>query len=219
MRADEFDQLERGADELGIVLSETQKEMFRVYFQELLSWNRRVNLVSRKDETRLITRHFLDSLTGLPYLTPQKGLRVIDVGAGAGFPGLPLKIVRDDLLLTLIESRRKKVLFLRHIIGRLNLHGAEAILGRAEGVGLELNSFDVALSRGVAKLSRLLRLCLPLLRKGGTIIAYKGGGVEEEVAEVLSVLEEVGGESVDVKRVQLPILGGERSLILVRKGS
>lgn len=219
MREDELRELERGTDALGIALSETQKRMFKVYSRELLAWNQRLNLISKGDEARIVSRHFLDSLVSLPYLAPQKGLKVVDVGAGAGFPGLPLKIVRDDLFLTLVESKRKKVLFLRHMIERLELRGTEAILGRAETMDSQLDSFDVVLSRGVARLPRLLKTCYPLLKEGGTLIAYKGKRVEEEVAEARPVLRELGGRSIEVKTVDLPLLGVERSLVIVGKGS
>ncbi len=219
MRADELEQLERGADELGIALSNSQKEMFAAYSQELLTWNQRVNLISKRDETRIVTRHFLDSLTGLSHIPPKKGPKVADVGAGAGFPGLPLKIVRHDMLLTLLESKRRKVLFLRHLIEKLRLDRTQVVLGRAEEVGPGLDSFDVVLSRGIAGLPRLLPICFPLLRNGGTLIAYKGGGIAKEVAEARSVLEELGGGFIEVNSVALPILGRARTIILVRKQS
>lgn len=214
-----LEQLEKGAAKLGIILSETQRELFRSYSQEILLWNLRANLISKRDEQRIATRHFLDSLTSLPHLPQEKGIKIADVGAGAGFPGLPLRIVRDDLHLTLVESKRKKVLFLRHVVKRLGLDGVEVILGRAEELTSYQNYYEIVLSRGVGKLTRLLRVCFPLLKKGGTLIAYKGGGIEEEVAEAVAVLSDIGGEFLEVKRVPLPTAGAERNLILVRKGA
>lgn len=217
MTEDELEQLQRGAHDLGISLSESQRIMLDVYSRELLAWNQRVNLISKRDETRIVPRHFLDSLTGLAYLPNQKHPRVIDVGAGAGFPGLPLKIVRGDLMLTLLESKRKKVLFLRHIVERLGLADTQVILGRAERMHSELYPFDAILCRGIARLPKLLGICLPLLKKGGTIIAYKGGEVELEVTEGSALLEEAGGGVIEVNSVDLPVLGQARTIILVRK--
>ncbi len=172
--------LKEGAKRLGIDLTEAQVLAFISYLRELKRWNRRMNLTSIKEEREIIIRHFLDSLTPADLL--GKGWKILDVGSGAGFPGIPLKIARPDLIVTLIDSSRKKVVFQRHIIRLLALEGIEAIHGRVEGLpGSMSEAFDAVLSRAFTDLPRLAALSLPLLRPGGILVAMKGRRWREEM--------------------------------------
>ncbi len=170
-------QLQQGALRLGIVLTKEQLEAFAAYHQLLLDWNRRMNLISRADESRIVTHHFLDSLTPVPHLHWPEGIQLLDLGSGAGFPGVPIKIIRPQVSLTLLDSRRKRTLFLKKLVSLLALRSVSVICERAETLHCQeqyLGRFDLATARSVAPLSQLLPLALPFLKKGGKLIVYKG---------------------------------------------
>ena len=211
-----------GAKELGIGLSVGQLEQFELYHRELAEWNQRANLTSIAGDEETQVRHFLDSLTaGLPFLeggdNPSYGLpgvaRVVDVGSGAGFPGLPLKLAFPDLELHLIESVGKKTAFLKHVAGVLELEGVTVHTGRAETLARDpdlRDGFCLALVRGVARLSLLLEYALPFCREGGFAVALKHGGLESELAEAEFALSELGGRQAGVYPVALPGLTDNR---------
>ena len=221
--------LAEGAQALGISLSEDQLRQFELYYRELTAWNQRANLTSITgyDETQV--RHFLDSLTAcLPFLEgggrPMEGLpgveRVVDVGSGAGFPGLPLKLVFPELELHLIESVGKKTAFLGHIVEALDLEGATVHTGRAEALAREpglRESFDLALVRGVARLPLLLEYALPFCRTGGKTVALKHGGLEAELAQAEFALAELCGRRADVFPVALGGLTDDRVVVSFEK--
>lgn len=177
------------------------KQAFALYINELLEWNKKFNLTRIIDPEEIRIKHFEDSLTLLQAikLTDQT---VADVGTGAGFPGIPLKIVCPDIKLTLIEATRKKTEFLKHLVAALNLKDVEIIWGRAEE--LKDRQFDFVVARAVAKLPKLVEWCLPLVKQGGTFIAMKGQNVKEE----LSGQEKVFNVSIpgsDLKRALVMI--------------
>jgi 16S rRNA (guanine527-N7)-methyltransferase len=170
-------QLQQGAQRLGIVLTKEHLETFATYHQLLLDWNQRMNLISRADESRIITHHFLDSLTPVPHLDWPEGIQLLDLGSGAGFPGVPIKIVRPEVSLTVLDSRRKRILFLKKLVPLLSLQSASIICERAEklhGHEQYMNRFSLVTARSVAPLSKLVPLVLPFLRTGGKLIVYKG---------------------------------------------
>ncbi|MCK5430347.1 MAG: 16S rRNA (guanine(527)-N(7))-methyltransferase RsmG, partial [Anaerolineales bacterium] len=145
-----MDLLRLSAKEMGIDISKHQLEMFQVYYHELITWNSRVNLTAITNYEDVQIKHFLDSLTLIPYLDRTKAMKVIDIGSGGGFPGVPLKIIRPDIDLTLIESTAKKTKFLNHLIGALKLDGTDVICGRAEEKAFEAlfrEQYDIALTR------------------------------------------------------------------------
>ncbi len=188
------DILKDGARELGIELNEVEISAFMLYLCELKKWNERINLTAIKGDVDIATLHFLDSLS--PYglireaLGSKEGARLLDMGAGGGFPGLPLKIVCPELDLTLMDSVGKKVNFMRHMIRSLSLEGAGAVKARAgEGniIAEYKESFDIVISRAFSKLTAFLKLALPLTRVGGHILAMKGPGndlLKEELREL-----------------------------------
>jgi 16S rRNA (guanine527-N7)-methyltransferase len=203
--------IKKGAKLLGVGLGEEQLELFLTYLKELKRWNRKINLTSVTTDSGIITRHFLDSLTLLSHL---KGLkRLLDIGSGAGFPGIPIKIAMPEVELTMMDSVEKKVYFLRHIIRRLGLKGAEAIRARAEDreVCERLKgSFDCVTSRALSGLGDFFRLAMPYLSTGGAVIAVKGPGVRDE-------LEAVKGYNPRVHEVEVPFSRRKTVLVLWRK--
>jgi len=164
-----------GCRNLGYHLPPEALSRFRTYTDLLRSWNRRINLFSRRDEAHLVLRHILPSLAPLAVL-PKGPLRVMDIGSGAGFPGLPLKIVRGEISIALVESKRLRALFLRRVVEELALEGVQVIQGRAEVIAqgpAHRGAYDWAIARAVADLSTLLRYVSPFLRERGGLIAYK----------------------------------------------
>jgi 16S rRNA (guanine527-N7)-methyltransferase len=218
-----MEQLVAGARAWGLELTPEQVTAFQVYYEELVAWNQRVNLTSITDYEEVQTKHFLDSLSCLLVLRDlSPHTSCIDIGAGAGFPGLPLKIVLPQMRLTLLESTGKKVAFLKHAVAELALSDVEVVRGRAEEVGRQpgvRESFDVALARAVASLSVLVEYALPLVRVGGVFVAQKGGEVEDEVDAAGSAITLLGGELGEVRAVDVPGLDAPRSLVVVAKVS
>jgi 16S rRNA (guanine527-N7)-methyltransferase len=211
---------------------------FEVYYQELSVWNRRFNLTTVTGCEEVQVKHFLDSLTCLlalavpathgherlpnfvPLSTAETPLLCIDVGSGAGFPGLPVKIMRPTLHMTLLDSSRKKVRFLKHLVTRLELDGVEPLWARAEEIGQDPHHrerYDIVLARAVADLAVLVEYCLPLCRKGGRFIAQKGSQIEAEVKAAEPATRMLGGRLRDIKTLQLPGLRDPRSVILIDK--
>ena len=209
--------LKEGAKEVGVSLNQQMIHMFLAYLRELKEWNQKVNLTSLKEDETIIIRHFIDSLSLVPYL-PKKG-SLLDLGSGAGFPGIPVKIVRPSLKVTLLEATRKKVSFQRHLIRALGLSQIHVIQGRAEkltGSALTL-SFDIVTSRALSKLEKFLVLGEPFVKKGGYLVAMKGRQAEEELKasrEVIKALSLAINRKVEL---QLPVLKGKRYLIFIEK--
>jgi 16S rRNA (guanine527-N7)-methyltransferase len=202
----------------GLRLSPAQLGQFAVYAGELRRWNERVNLTAIADEPGIVARHFLDSLRCAQSWGDSPG-SLVDVGAGAGFPGLPLKLLRPELRLTLIESIAKKAAFLRHIVDLLGLTQVEIVVARAESVGREAahrERYDVAVARAVAELRVLAEYCLPLCRVGGRFLAPKGAQVEGEARAAQTAIEQLGGRLAAIEAVQLPDLE-PRALVVVEK--
>jgi len=193
------------------------EEKFDIYLNELIEWNKKFNLTSVTDPEEIRVRHFEDSLSVLQAIDLENE-KVVDVGAGAGFPGIPLKIVRPGIKLTLIEATRKKVDFLNHIIKLLQLDNTEAVWGRAEVVSKDskyYGKYNVALARAVAKLPDLAKYCLPLLRPGGLFIAMKQADVEQEIKEAKKELEKYYGSIKEIKKVEVG--GVKRTLVVIEK--
>ncbi len=228
--------LSEGAKSLGLMLGPRHLAAFETYYRELAAWNERFNLTAISGYDEVQRRHFVDSLTCLlalpgherdgafpdtvPVQTGQPGLRCIDVGSGAGFPGLPIKLLMPDLHLTLLEATGKKCTFLQHMVEVLDLQGVEVIQGRAEELGHapeHREHYDVALARAVARMSTLMEYCLPLCRVGGRLIAHKGEDAPDEAVAATQAIETLGGKLVAVKRLNVPVLPGHRYLVVVDK--
>ncbi len=220
-----MEKLITGAKKLGLQLSPRQLEQFSIYYQELIDWNQRVNLTAITEYEEVQIKHFLDSLTvTLAFKPPisNTDLRLIDVGTGAGLPGLVLKILFPDIKLVLLEATAKKAAFLRHLYSKLKLDNIETIIGRAEEVAhlaQYREQFDVVLSRGVAPLPTLIELTLPFGSIGGSFIAQKKGDTETEISRAVKAISLLGGKLREVKRVDLEEFTDERQLIIIDKVS
>src|SRR6266516_126852 len=206
----------KGLSQLGLELTEQQLEQFLCYRQELLDWNKRINFTAITDPEEILIKHFLDSLSLLlVYGKPQTHL--LDIGSGAGFPGLPLKIVYPQWQVTLIEATNKKVLFLRHAIDTLKLDDVVAVHGRAEELAHQRQyraRFDIVTARAVASLPSLLEYCAPFCRTGGFTILPKKGDLEEELAQGKRAARQAGAVLKDDVAVRLPGLDDGRRLLV-----
>jgi 16S rRNA (guanine527-N7)-methyltransferase len=217
-----MEMLFKGAVELGIELTERQIAQFETYYSELAEWNQKVNLTAITEYEEVQVKHFLDSLTACLVLDgrPPPGAKVIDVGAGAGFPGLPLKVAFPDIRLVLTDSVGKKTRFLHHLTEVLGLADVEIFTGRAEELGHRPDlreNFDLALSRGVAKLPVLLEYTLPFCKTGGKVIAWKHADIKKELADAEGALKTLGGHLSGIVPVQVSGLTDDRVLVIVDK--
>ena len=215
---DELQILQDGAREFGVELSENQVTLFGRFLEELCSWNRRMNLTGISETRAMIITLLLEPLVALPYL-PAYGT-LLDVGSGAGTPGIPLKIARHGLEVHLLESRAKKVSFLRHVIRELGLTGIAASHGRAEEraprPGL-LSHYDMVTARALAPLKKTISLCYPYIREGGLLITYKGSRVNDEIQESAGSFEELHLLIDKVVPYSLPEIEGQHYLVIVKK--
>ena len=200
-----------GAKRLGLPLTAEQVESFQLYYEELVRWNRRVNLTAIVDYEEVQLKHFLDSLT-VALALKEMPSRILDIGSGAGLPGVPLKILYPGIGLTLVDSVHKKAAFLHHLIDVLGVEGVEVLAERAEKLAHDeryRQRFDVVLSRGVAKLATLAELALPFCSLGGAFIAMKKGEIDDEVDAAKQAIDVLGGRLREVKLVSLGESGSD----------
>lgn len=213
-----------GARKLGINLNDKQITQFKLYYQELVNWNKKFNLTTITDYQEVQIKHFLDSLTVTLALTKeelrQPGFSIIDIGTGAGFPGIPLNIFLPESRLVLLDSKAKKATFLQHIIEQLELSHAEIVVGRAEEIAhqpLFRQIFTLVVSRAVASLPTLVELALPFCQIGGEFVAQKKGEIKQEIIQASKAIESLGGKLKQVKKIELEELSDERYLIIIDK--
>ncbi len=212
--------LREGAAEVGAPLEEEQAEKLLLYLEKVREGNEVMNLTSTSEPRELILKHLVDSLSCVPLLPPTSAVHLIDVGSGAGFPGLVLKIYRPDIHLALLDSSRKRCSFLEDLVAELNLGKTVLLRGRAEAYGQETQhreQYEVAVSRAVASLRILAEYCLPFLKVGGLFICQKGPKGREEIREAREALGVLGGEIAEVREIVLPGAGERRLLIALRK--
>jgi 16S rRNA (guanine527-N7)-methyltransferase len=215
-----IDELRAGALELDIELTDEQLEQFDRFAEFLVQTNEKFNLTRITEPHEMVTSHFLDSLTCLAALKPKKGARIIDVGAGAGFPGIPIKIVRPDLRVTLLDSTFKKVKFMSDAVEMLGLEGAQPLHGRSEQIGRDKDfreRFDIAYARALSELRVLSELCLPLVKVGGHVVAQKSEEIDEELATARPVIGQLGGRVQDVIQIRIPLTEVTRRLVIISK--
>jgi len=214
MEAENQDLLIEGAKTFGIALDEKAMEAFDLYLKELLKWNQKINLTAIRSEKGIVLKHFLDSLSVRPYL-PDHSF-ILDIGSGAGFPGIPLKIIQPSFEVTLIDSVRKKVDFQRHIIRMLGLRGTEAIHGRVQDRGILQRlqgRFDIVLSRAFSNLRTFLSLSSPFLKQEGTVVAMKGE-VDPNEMRLLAGAEGIPYRLQKTIPLTLPFSSFKRTILL-----
>ncbi|OYR98341.1 16S rRNA (guanine(527)-N(7))-methyltransferase RsmG [Lactobacillus taiwanensis] len=206
----------------GFELSDNQKGQFATYYNKLIEFNKKVNLTRITDEDEVYLKHFFDSITPLlEFPDLFKGEKTLcDVGAGAGFPSLPIKILCPNLRITIVDSLGKRLKFLDELVNDLDLDEVTLVHSRAEDAGHNKNlreKFDLVTGRAVARMSVLSEYCLPLTKVNGDLVALKGPKAQDELAEAKHAIEVLGGEVEDVKELTLPDTDDERTLIIVKK--
>lgn len=209
-----------GAKQMGISLNETQVAQFMSYKDLLQQWNEKMNLTAIVDDREIVLKHFLDSLSLVRYMEIGESTSLIDVGTGAGFPAVPVKIVYPMCNVTLLDSLNKRLIFLDEVINNLGLMKINRIHLRAEDGGRKpelREQFDYSVARAVSRLSVLAELCLPYVKPGGFFFAMKGREVSEEMDEAKKILKLMGSEIADVKTVNIPFSDITHSIIMIKK--
>jgi 16S rRNA (guanine527-N7)-methyltransferase len=211
---------EDGLRHLGIELSNSQIEQFIQYYEFLVEWNKVMNLTAITEFGEVIQKHFIDSLSIIKAIKIEDNVKVIDIGTGAGFPGIPLKIAFPKIEVVLLDSLNKRINFLNEVIEKLELDHIKAIHGRAEDFSREKEyreTFDLCVSRAVANLSTLSEYCMPYVKIGGSFIPYKSGKVEEEVIAAKKAIHILGGKIEKEVMFLLPNTDIERSFVQIKK--
>lgn len=214
--------LKNEVERLDIMLDDKALERFDTFAEMLVDWNSRINLTAITDPFEIVYKHFADSMLALAAVNVPQGASFIDVGTGGGFPGLPLLIARPDLHGVMLDSTLKKLMFVDHVLNRLELNNNGRTLHmRAEEAGIKVqlrNRFDFCFSRAVANLRELSEYCLPLTKVGGTFVALKSAKAQEEIDGAKEAIKILGGEIVEVKQFFLSDMG-ERNLVVIKKVS
>lgn len=215
-----FDYMKSCANEMGIEFDEIAYGKFIRYSEMLIDWNSRINLTAITDMDGIIKKHFVDSLKIFEFSNLRKARKIIDVGTGAGFPGIPMKIVNDDFELTLLDSLNKRIDYLKEVCRELGLSNVNFIHARAEDgarMPIHREKYDVAVSRAVANMAVLSELCLPFVKQSGYFIALKGPGVENELSEAKKAISEMGGKLVEVINVTIKDTDLNHNIVIVEK--
>ncbi len=210
----------KGVRDLNIDLSQVQIEKFIKYKELLKEWNEKINITAITEDDEIDIKHFLDSLTPVTTKLFENNIKVIDIGTGGGFPGLPLKIYNEGLKVTLLDSLNKRIVFLNEVIKALELSDIEAVHGRAEELGRKAEyreKYDISISRAVASLNTLSEYCIPFVKVGGYFISMKGPDVEEELKEAEKGIKLLGGRIVKVEAIKIPQSDIIHSLIIIEK--
>lgn len=204
--------------EINIVFTEEQLQKFYKYMNLLIEWNEKINLTAIVEPKEIILKHFIDSLTIIKYIELNKS--VIDIGTGAGFPGIPIKIMREDLDITLLDSLNKRIQFLNEVIQKLELKNITAVHARIEEYAKNKQyreTFDIATSRAVANMTTLSEYMLPMLALEGKAICMKGSEISDEISKSKNSIKVLGGEIAKIEEFTLPKSDNKRNLILIKK--
>lgn len=215
-----MERLKRKAKQLGIFLNDQQLSLFQQYYEMLIEKNKVMNLTAITEWDEVVDKHFIDSICLIQAVDLSGTKKVLDLGCGAGFPGIPLKIVFPELEIVLLDSLKKRILFLDEVIEKLDLKGIRAIHGRAEDYAKKeeyREQFDYCVSRAVANLTTLSEYCIPYVKVGGKFISYKSGKVKEELKEIKKAMFLLGGKVEDVVVFSLPETEIERDFVVIGK--
>lgn len=214
------DIFKNGISEAGLDINEEKIEKFNIFSKLLVEWNEKMNLTAVTDPDGISVKHFLDSVAPLSVIEIKENAKIIDVGTGAGFPGVPLKIMREDLEFTFMDSLNKRINFLKEVSSSLDFNKAEFIHSRAEEAGNNKNfreKYDFAVSRAVANLKVLCEYCLPFVKVGGIFAAFKQFEVEEEIEDARAMIGSLGGKIKEIKEVKIPQSDIVRKIIIIEK--
>ena len=206
------------AKKMNIEINDNQIKKFYEYMNLLIEWNDKINLTAITEPKEVIVKHFIDSILAAKYIKDNSS--IIDVGTGAGFPGIPLKIFNDSYKITLLDSLNKRTIFLQEVIDKLGLENMEVIHGRAEDYAQDKKHremYDYAISRAVAPLNILLEYLVPYTRIDGSVIAMKGSNAEQELIEAKNAINKLGAEVREKSVIQLPDDSGERYILVISK--
>lgn len=215
-----IDTLVKGLSELNLNLEKDKIEKFSIYKELLKEWNEKINITAITDDNEIDIKHFLDSLTIFKTGKVISGKKIIDIGTGGGFPGVPIKIVKDDTEVVLLDSLNKRLIFLNEVINKLELKGISTLHGRAEDYGNSVEyreKFDIATSRAVAALNILSEYCLPFVKVNGYFIAMKGPEVDDEIKEAHNAIKVLGGRLEDRIDIKLPNSDINHNLLIIKK--
>ena len=217
-----MEKLAISAEKLGLNLGARELALFQTYYEELSDWNQRMNLTAITEYDKVQINHFLDSLTVVTVWQPSANKpnpRVIDIGSGAGVPGIPLKIIFPQIKLFLMDATNKKITFLNHLKQKLGLDDIEVINGRAEELAHQQyrEIFDLVLARGLAPMPTLAELTIPFCKIGGKFVAYKKGDIKEEMNQAKRAISTMGGKIIETKPVELSEFPDHRCLIVIEK--
>lgn len=212
--------LQKGSEELGLTLNEDQMDQFLKYKDLLIEWNEKINLTAITDEKEVMIKHFLDSLCCMTLPFIKENDKVIDVGTGAGFPGIPINIYYPNVELTLLDSLNKRIKFLQEVCENVGLKSVDFQHGRAEDFGQNKNfreKYDVAVARAVAQLNVLCEYCLPFVKVGGYFVCQKGPNIDEEMKTSKKAIEVLGGRFVEKKDIKLPFSDITHNIVVIEK--
>ena len=212
--------LQSGFSEICLEYTDDIEQKFDKYKDLLLEWNQKINITRIENDEEIYIKHYLDSILLLTTDSVDMNKKIIDVGTGGGFPGLPLKIVNDNFNLTLLDSLRKRTDFLKLVADELKLNNVEVIHGRAEDFGQDIRyreQYDICVSRAVAPLNILCELCLPFVKVGGYFAAYKSQNISEEIVESKNAIEKLSGKIIDTKVIKIPNSDITRKIVIIEK--
>ena len=212
--------LQSGFSELELEYTDDIEKKFDKYKELLLEWNQKINITRIENDEEIYIKHYLDSILLLTKDNVNINKKIIDVGTGGGFPGLPLKIVNDNFKLTLLDSLRKRTDFLRLVADSLKLNDVDVIHGRAEDFGQDSKyreQYDICVSRAVAPLNILCEFCLPFVKVGGYFAAYKSENISEEIVESQGAIEKLSGKIIDTKVIKIPNSDITRKIVIIEK--